>query len=101
MSDEYLDSAFSPTCRREAIPRFFGLFIIISGGLTKAFGHNYHIPQVSPDFTAFWLDFDLVKSQSSIAGKSRFVVSKGVEMNSRIPSDVLCPIEQVFAKGLA
>jgi hypothetical protein len=41
-----------------------------------------------------------MEPQGSVAGKGRFVVPKGIEVDSRIISVVLCPVEQVFAKGL-
>ena len=101
MSDQYLDPALLQLLEEGAILFFFRPAHEVIIGLEQAFGHDYQIPQLPSDFPALWLDLDGMKPQGFVAGQGRFVVPKGVEMNSRITSSFLCPIEQVPAKGLA
>ncbi len=101
MSNQYLDPTFLRLFEEEQPSAFFWPAHEVSVGLTQACGHDYQISQLPSDFPALWLDLDGTKPQGFVAGQGRFVVPKGVEMNSRITSAVLCPIEQVSAEGLA
>ena len=60
---------------------------------------NSYAGELSSNFVM--VEINQLRDIKNSEEKLQLFDSKGVEMNSRITSAVLCPIEQVLAKGLA